>query len=204
MTDPIRILLAEDQGMVRDALATLLGMEPDMEVIHQLPSGDDVIQAATALRPDVALLDIEMPGTDGLTAAAELHRVMPECRILILTTFGRPGDLRRAMISGVSGFMIKDGPVEALAQAIRDMLAGKQVIDPALAAAALREESDPLSPREHDVLSAAADGSSVPEIATRLFLSEGTVRNYLSSAIHKLGAKNRIDAIRIAEQSGWL
>ena len=204
MTDPIRILLAEDQGMVRDALATLLDMEPDMEVIHQLPSGDDVIQAATALRPDVALLDIEMPGTDGLTAAAELHRVMPECRILILTTFGRPGYLRRAMISGVSGFMIKDGPVEALAQAIRDMLAGKQVIDPALAAAALREESDPLSPREHDVLSAAADGSSVPEIATRLFLSEGTVRNYLSSAIHKLGAKNRIDAIRIAEQSGWL
>jgi two-component system response regulator DesR len=200
----IRIVLAEDQGMVQDALATLLGMEPDMEVVARLSSGDKVVEAATALKPDVALLDIEMPGMDGLTAAAELHRAFPACKILILTTFDRPGYLRRAMQGGASGFMVKDGPVEALATAIRDVLEGKRVIDPALAAAALGAEPDPLSPREHEVLRAAASGSSVADIARELFLSEGTVRNYLSSALQKLGAKNRIEAIRIARESGWL
>jgi two-component system response regulator DesR len=200
----IRILLAEDQGMVQDALATLLGMEDDLEVVARLPSGDRVVETAMALRPDVALLDIELPGTDGLTAAAELHRALPVCRILILTTFARPGYLRRAMQAGAAGFMVKDGPVEALVQAIRDVLDGRQVIDPALAAAALRADPDPLTQRERDVLAAAADGSPVAEIAARLFLSEGTVRNYLSSAIRKLGARNRLDAIRIAEQRGWL
>jgi two-component system response regulator DesR len=200
----IRILLAEDQGMVQDALATLLGMEDDLEVVSRLAAGDRVVETAMALRPDVALLDIELPGMDGLTAAAELHRALPACRILILTTFARPGYLRRAIQAGASGFMVKDGPVEALVQAIRDILDGRQVIDPALAAAALRAGSDPLSQRERDVLGAAADGSSVAEIAARLFLSEGTVRNYLSSAIGKLGARNRLEAIRVAEQRGWL
>jgi two-component system response regulator DesR len=200
----IRILLAEDQGMVQDALATLLGMEDDLEVVSRLAAGDRVVETAMALRPDVALLDIELPGMDGLTAAAELHRALPACRILILTTFARPGYLRRAIQAGASGFMVKDGPVEALVQATRDILDGRQVIDPALAAAALRAGSDPLSQRERDVLGAAADGSSVAEIAARLFLSEGTVRNYLSSAIGKLGARNRLEAIRVAEQRGWL
>jgi two-component system response regulator DesR len=166
--------------------------------------GDLVVQTAMALRPDVALLDIEIPGMDGLTAAAELHRALPDCRILILTTFARPGYLRRAIQAGASGFMVKDGPVEALAQAIRDVLDGRQVIDPALAVAALRADPDPLTQRERDVLAAAADGASVAEIAARLYLSEGTVRNYLSSAIGKVGARNRLEAIRIAEQSGWL
>jgi two-component system, NarL family, response regulator DesR len=200
----IRILLAEDQGMVQDALATLLGMEDDLEVVSRLAAGDRVVETAMALRPDVALLDIELPGMDGLTAAAELHRVLPDCRILILTTFARPGYLRRAMQAGASGFMVKDGPVEALVQAIRDVLDGRQVIDPALAAAALRADPDPLTQRERDVLAAAADGSSVTGIAAQLFLSEGTVRNYLSSAIRKLGARNRLEAIRLAEQRGWL
>jgi len=200
----IRIFLAEDQGMVQDDLATLLGLEDHHEVVSRLPSGDRVVQTAMALRPDVALLDIELPGMDGLTAAAELRQVLPDCKILIFTTFARPGYLRRAVQAGASGFMVKDGPVEALVQAIRDVPDGRQVIDPALAAAALRVGPDPLSPRERDVLAAAADGSSVAEIAARLFLSEGTVRNYLSSAIQKVGARNRLDAIRIAEQSGWL
>jgi two-component system response regulator DesR len=200
----IKVLLAEDQGMVRDALATLLDMEPDMEVVARVSSGDRVVPAATALRPDVALLDIEMPGMDGLAAAEQLHRAVPECRILILTTFGRPGYLRRAMERGASGFMVKDGPVEDLAAAIRAVLQGKRVIDPGLAAAALSAGPDPLSPREREVLGAAADGSTVADIASRLYLSEGTVRNYLSSAIQKVGARNRLEAIAVAEQNGWL
>src|SRR5262249_13534103 len=171
--------------MVQDALATLLGMEPDMEVVARLSSGDRVVQTATALQPDVALLDIEMPGMDGLTAASHLHHVLPDCKILILTTFDRPGYLQRAMQGGASGFMVKDGPVEALTRAIRDILEGKQVIDPTLAAAALGGKPDPLSPREREVLKAAADGSSVADIASGLFLSNGTVRNYLSSALQK-------------------
>ncbi|HXZ98824.1 MAG TPA: response regulator transcription factor [Candidatus Binatia bacterium] len=200
----IRILIAEDQGMVRGALATLLGLEPDMEVVAQTGRGDLVVTLACEHRPDVALLDIEMPGLDGLSAAAALRRELPSCVVLILTTFGRPGYLRRAMEAGASGFLVKDGPVEELAKSIRRAVKGERVLDPQLAAAALGAGPNPLSARERDVLSAAADGSSIAAIARRLFLSEGTVRNYLSSAIQKTGTRNRIEAVRAAEAHGWL
>ncbi len=200
----IRILIAEDQGMVRGALATLLDMEPDMEVVAQTGSGDQVLSLAMTSRPDVALLDIEMPGSDGLAAAGALHASLPGCVIIILTTFARPGYLRRAMEAGAAGFLVKDGPVEALAASIRRTVAGERVLDPQLAAAALSAGPNPLSPREREVLAAAVDGSSIATIATRHFLSEGTVRNYLSSAIQKTGARNRIEAVRVAERLGWL
>jgi two-component system response regulator DesR len=200
----IRILLAEDQGMMRGALATLLGMEDDIEVAAQVSSGDQVVAEALATRPDAALLDIEMPGRSGLDAAAELRDKLPSCRVIILTTFGRPGYLRRAMEAGASGFLIKDGPVEDLAGAIRKVMAGQQVIDPALAAAALSAGPNPLTDRERDVLTAAADGATVADIAGRLFLSESTVRNYLSSAIGKTGSRNRIEAVQAARGNGWL
>ncbi|MCW2942540.1 MAG: Transcriptional regulatory protein DesR [Actinomycetia bacterium] len=200
----IRILIAEDQGMVRDALATLLGMEPDMQIVAQVATGDEIVSAAQAARPDVALLDVEMPGTDGLSAAAVLHRELPGCHLLILTTFGRPGYLRRAMDSGASGFVLKDGPVEDLVRAIHQILGGRKVIDPTLAAAALSTGPNPLSVRERDVLTAATDGSTVAEIAGRLYLSEGTVRNYLSAAIGKTGTRNRLEATRTATDNGWI
>lgn len=200
----IRVLIAEDQGMVRGALATLLNLEPDMEVVAQAGSGDRVVALAREHDPDVALLDIEMPGLDGLSAASALHRALPQCVILILTTFGRPGYLRRAMEAGASGFLVKDGPVEVLAASIRRAVAGERVIDPELAAAALGAGPNPLSPRERDVLAAAADGATIAAIAGHLFLSEGTVRNYLSSAIQKTGTRNRIEAVRMADAHGWL
>ena len=200
----IRILLAEDQGMVRGALASLLGLEPDLEVVAQVASGSDVVEKALEVRPDVALLDIEMPGMDGLRAARELRTHLPACRTVILTTFGRPGYLRRAMEAGASAFLVKDGPADELAVTIRRVLKGERVIDPILAAAALHAGPNPLSARERDVLSAAGDGSTVADIARRLFLSEGTVRNYLSSAIGKTGARNRIEAAQAAEANGWL
>jgi two-component system response regulator DesR len=200
----IRVLLAEDQGMMRGALATLLDLEPDLEVVAQVPSGDQVVATALEARPDVALLDIEMPGLDGIAAAAELRTALPGCKVLILTTFGRPGYLRRAMEAGASGFLVKDGPAEQLAEVIRRAVEGERVIDPGLAAAALSAGPNPLSPRERDVLAAAAGGATVAEVAGSLFLSEGTVRNYLSAAIQKTGARNRIEAARIAERNGWL
>lgn len=200
----IRVLLAEDQGMMRGALAMLLSMEDDIEVVAQVDTGDKVLQTAMDTRPDVALLDIEMPGRSGLDAAADLRRELPLCRVLILTTFGRPGYLRRAMEAGAGGFLIKDGPVEELADAIRRVLAGQQVIDPVLAAAALSAGPNPLTDRERDVLTAAADGATVADIAQRLFLSESTVRNYLSSAIGKTGSRNRIEAVQAARSNGWL
>ncbi|HVV24192.1 MAG TPA: response regulator transcription factor [Pseudonocardiaceae bacterium] len=200
----IRILLAEDQGMVRGALGTLLGLEPDIEVVSQVSRGDEVVAEVVRVEPDVALLDIEMPGMDGLTAAEALHTIRPACKVLILTTFGRPGYLRRAMDAGVSGFLVKDGPVEELAHAIRRVLGGERVIDPKLAVAALSAGNNPLSPRERDVLDAATDGSTATDIAKRLHLSEGTVRNYLSSAIQKTGARNRLEAARVATDNGWL
>ncbi len=200
----IRVLLAEDQAMTRGALAALLGLAGDIEVVAQVGRGDEVVPAALASRPDVALLDIEMPGGDGLTVAAELRRRLPSCRALILTTFGRPGYLRRAMESGVVGFLVKDAPASELATAIRRAMAGERVIDPTLAAAALTEGNNPLTEREREVLAAAAPGASVAEIADRLALSEGTVRNYLSTAIQKLNARNRVEAARIAEEKGWL
>ncbi|MGD0194315.1 MAG: response regulator transcription factor [Candidatus Dormibacteria bacterium] len=200
----IRVLIAEDQGMVRGALATLLGLEPDIEVVAQCSRGDEVVEAARVAQPDVALLDIEMPGIDGLKAAALLHTEQPECTILILTTFGRPGYLRRAMEAGATGFVVKDGPADQLAVSIRRAVAGERVIDTALAAAALSDGSNPLTPRERDVLHAASGGATIATIATSMFLSQGTVRNYLSSAIQKTGARNRLEAVRTAEQHGWL
>lgn len=200
----IRVLLAEDQELVRGALAALLSLEPDIEVVAEVGRGGDVLPSALESRPHVALLDIEMPGGDGIAAAAQLRQRLPECRVLILTTFGRPGYLRRAMASGASGFMLKDAPATELAVAIRRTVKGERVVDPQLAAQALTEGDTPLSGRETEVLAASADGSSVAQIARRLFLSEGTVRNHLSAAIQKLNAGNRAEAARIAEEKGWL
>ncbi|MGW1466341.1 response regulator [Streptomyces sp. NPDC002308] len=200
----VRVLLAEDQGMMRGALALLLGMEPDFEVVAQVGSGDEIVPAALVSRPDVALLDIELPVRSGLDAAADLREQVPDCRVLILTTFGRPGYLRRAMEAGASGFLVKDGPVEELAGAIRRVLAGETVVDPALAAAALGAGPSPLTGRERDALNAASGGATVADIARKLHLSESTVRNYLSSAIGKTGTRNRTEAARAARQQGWL
>jgi two-component system response regulator DesR len=200
----IRVMIAEDQAMVRGALAALLTLEGDIEIVAQVSRGDEVVAAAKSARPDVALLDIEMPGMDGLEAAAALRDQQPGCHVLILTTFGRPGYLRRAMESGVDGFLLKDAPSAELAAAIRRIVAGERVVDPKLALAALSEGNNPLTERERDVLAVAATGASIAEIATKLYLSEGTVRNYLSDAIRKLHAANRVEAARIAESKGWL
>ena len=199
----IKVLLAEDQDMVRGAIAALLSLEPDIEIVDQVDRGDELVAHALAHLPDVALVDIEMPGQDGIDAAAELKRKMPDCRVLILTTFGKPGLLRRAMAAGASGFMLKDARAEELAVAIRKTAAGERVLDHKLAAEALSEGDSPLSARESEVLEASADGSSVIEVAGRLHLSEGTVRNHLSAAIQKLNARNRADAARIAKLKGW-
>jgi len=201
---PIRVLIAEDQAMIREALAALLSFEDDIEVVAQVGRGDEVVAAATEHDADVALLDIEMPGLDGLSAASALRRAKPDLKIVILTTFGRPGFMRRAMESGVSAFLVKDSPADRLAETVRTVLAGGRVIDPDLAAAALAEGDNPLTPRERDVLAASADGSMISEIAAKLYLSEGTVRNYLSACIQKTGARNRTEALRIAEDRGWL
>ncbi|MEV5680836.1 MULTISPECIES: response regulator transcription factor [unclassified Streptomyces] len=200
----IRLLLAEDQSMVREALAALLGLEPDIEVAAQVARGDEVLAAAREHRVDVALLDIEMPGMTGIEAAAELHRELPGVKIVVVTTFGRPGYLRRAMEAGADAFLVKDAPASQLAQAVRKVLAGERVIDPTLAAAALADGASPLTDRERDVLRAAADGSTNAEIAGALHLSQGTVRNYLSTAIQKMVARNRAEAVRIAREKGWL
>ncbi|WP_327122371.1 response regulator transcription factor [Streptomyces sp. NBC_01341] len=200
----VRILLAEDQGMMRSALALLLGMEPDFEVVSQVAAGDRIVESALVSRPDVALLDIELPGRSGLDAAADLREEVPECRVLILTTFGRPGYLRRAMEAGAAGFLVKDGPVGDLAKAIRRVLTGERVIDPALAAAALGAGPSPLTGRERDVLNASVDGATVADVAAKLNLSASTVRNYLSSAIGKTATRNRMEAVRAARQQGWL
>ncbi|MBK3381509.1 response regulator transcription factor [Streptomyces sp. DEF147AK] len=200
----VRVLLAEDQGMMRGALALLLGMEPDLEVGAQVGSGDEGGSAALEQRPDVALLDIEMPGLSGLEAAALLRDHLPGCRVVMVTTFGRPGYLRRAMDAGAAGFVVKDGPVEELAEAVRRVLRGETVIDPALAAAALSAGPNPLTGRERDALNASADGATVADIAVRLRLSESTVRNYLSAAIGKTSTRNRMEAVREARRQGWL
>ncbi|MEU7646101.1 response regulator transcription factor [Streptomyces huasconensis] len=200
----IRVLLAEDQGMMRGALALLLGMEEDIEVVAQVAAGDEIVDAALTARPDVALLDIELPGRSGLDAAADLRAECPDCRVLILTTFARPGYLRRAMEAGAAGFLVKDGPVEELAEAIRRVLRGETIVDPVLAAAALSAGPSPLTGRETDVLNASVDGATVADIAGRLHLSESTVRNYLSAAIGKTGTRNRAEAVREARQRGWL
>jgi two-component system response regulator DesR len=200
----IRVLIAEDQGMVRGALASLLSLEDDIEVVAEVESGDRVLEAARAHNPDVALLDIEMPGLDGISAAGELARELPQIRTLMLTTFGRPGYLRRAIENGASGFLLKDAPADELAGAIREVNAGRRVIDSGLAAAAIADGVSPLTEREHDVLAAATTHATAAEIAAQLHLSKGTVRNYLSTAIRKLGARNRAEAITIARDKGWL
>ncbi|WP_336051396.1 response regulator transcription factor [Streptomyces sp. CA2R101] len=200
----IKVLLAEDQGMMRGALALLLDLEEDMRVVAQVAAGDQIVAAALDARPDIALLDIELPGRSGLDAAADLREQLPSCKVLIVTTFGRPGYLRRAMEAGASGFLVKDGPVEELAAAIRRVLAGERVIDPGLAAAALSAGPNPLTQRERDVLTTAVDGATVADIAAKLHLSQATVRNYLSAAIGKTGTRNRMEAVRAARRNGWL
>ncbi|MFE0381521.1 response regulator [Streptomyces inhibens] len=200
----IKVLLAEDQRMMRGALALLLDLEEDMQVVAQVAAGDQIVAAALDARPDIALLDIELPGRSGLDAAADLRDQLPSCKVLIVTTFGRPGYLRRAMEAGASGFLVKDGPVEDLAAAIRRVLAGERVIDPGLAAAALSAGPSPLTQRERDVLTAAVDGATVADIAAKVHLSQATVRNYLSAAIGKTGTRNRMEAVRAARQNGWL
>ncbi|QHT56116.1 response regulator transcription factor [Cellulomonas sp. H30R-01] len=204
MTDPIRLLLADDQALVRGALAALLDLEPDLTVVAQVGRGDEVLAAARDARADVALLDVEMPGLDGITAAAELRRRLPTCRSLVVTTFGRPGYLRRALDAGASGFVVKDTPAEQLADAVRRVHRGLRVVDPDLAVESLAVGSSPLTERERDVLVAAAGGGTVADIARATFLSEGTVRNYLSAAMGKTGGRTRAEAVRIAQENGWL
>lgn len=189
---------------MRGALALLLDLEEDMEVVAQVATGDEIVPVALRIRPDVAVLDIELPGRTGLDAAAELRIQLPDCKVLIVTTFSRPGYLRRAMEVGAMGFLSKDGPVDQLAAAIRRVLNGESVIDPALAAAALSAGPIPLTAREREVLEAGRGGATVADIAVKLWLSESTVRNYLSSAIGKTGARNRTEAARIADERGWL
>jgi two-component system response regulator DesR len=200
----VRVLLAEDQAMVRGALSALLSLEEDVEIVAEASRGDEVVPAALRSSPDVALLDIEMPGGDGLSTAATLKERLPSCRVVILTTFGRAGYLRRAMESGAAGFLLKDAPASELAAAIRRVVAGERVVDPGLAASALSAGENPLTAREREALSASADGATVEDVAEVLYLSEGTVRNYLSTAIKKLGARNRVEAARFAERRGWL
>jgi two-component system response regulator DesR len=200
----IRVLLAEDQAMVRGALAALLSREKDIDVVAEVAQGDAVVEAALSSQADVALLDIEMPGGSGLDAAQQLRATLPSCRVVILTTFGRSGYLRRAMESGAVGFLVKDAPASELALALRRVMNGERVVDPELALLALSEGNNPLTNREREVLATAFPGMSLEEIASHLSLSEGTVRNHLSAAIQKLGAHNRMEAAHLAKQKGWL
>jgi len=200
----IRLLLADDQALVRGALATLLELEPDMTVVAEVGRGDEVVDAARESQPDVALLDVEMPGMDGIEATRALRAALPEVKVVIVTTFGRPGFLRRALVAGANGFVVKDTPARQLADAVRRVNSGLRVVDPNLAADSLAVGESPLTARETEVLRAARDGGSVSDIAGAVFLSEGTVRNHLSAAIGKTGARNRADAVRIAEENGWL
>ena len=200
----IRLLLADDQAMVRGALAVLLGLEPDLEVVAEVGRGDEVVDAVLRTGAQVALLDVEMPGMDGLAATTALRERVPDCRLLIVTTFGRPGFLRRAMEAGAGGFVVKDTPARQLADAVRRVHQGLRVVDPALAAETLTAGANPLTAREASALAAARGGATVADLARTLHLSEGTVRNYLSAAIGKTGARTRAEAVRIADQNGWL
>jgi two-component system response regulator DesR len=204
MTVKIRILLAEDQAMVRGALTALLRLEKDIEVVAEVSEGSQVLPVALKSLPDVALLDIEMPGGDGLSAAEALHKSLPSCRIVILTTFGRSGYLRQAMESGAVGFLLKDAPADQLAVAIRRVMAGERVVDPDLALSALSDGDNPLTARERDVLRASLDGTSIADIAKQFYLSEGTARNHISTAIQKLNVHNRTEAAHLAKEKGWI
>jgi two-component system response regulator DesR len=200
----VRVLLAEDQAMVRGAIAALLTLEEDIEIVAEASRGDEVVASALESGPDVALLDVEMPGGDGLDAAAALRERLPSCRVIILTTFGRAGYLKRAMKNGAAGFLLKDAPSSELAKAIHKVVRGERVVDPDLAALALSAGDNPLTEREREVLAASEGGATIEDVAATLHLSEGTVRNYLSTAIKKLGTRNRIEAARLAEKRGWL
>ena len=200
----IRVLIAEDMHMIRGALVALLAFEGDIEVVAELERGDTIVESALRTLPDVAVVDIDLPGLDGLSAAAALHEQLPSCRVLVLTGLSQPGNLLRALKAHVRGFLLKDAPAPQLARAIRDVAAGLRVLDPELVAVAVETGATPLNEREVDVLRAARDGLAAGEIGARLNLAPTTVRNYLSSAIGKVGARNRLDAIRIAEEAGWL
>ena len=198
------LLLADDQALVRGAMVALLGLEEDLEVVAEVGAGDKVLEAALRTRPDVAVLDIEMPGLDGIAVTAQLHERLPGTRVLIVTTFGRPGYLRRALEAGASGFVVKDTPSEELAEAVRTVARGERVVDPSLATEVVVGGPNPLTEREREVLGEALDGASAVTIASRVHLSPGTVRNHLSSAIGKMSSSNKVEAARRAEDLGWL
>jgi two-component system response regulator DesR len=200
----IRLVIADDQALVRGALAALLGLEEDIEVVAELADGAGVVSAVLEHAADVAMLDVEMPGLDGISAAAAVRRAVPTCRVLMVTTFGRPGYLRRAMQAGASGFVVKDTPARQLAEAVRRVHSGLRVVDPMLAAESLTSGDSPLTEREVEVLKAASDGGTVADIAKAAMLSEGTVRNYLSAAMAKTGGRTRAEAVRLAHENGWL
>jgi two-component system response regulator DesR len=204
VSTPVRLLLADDQALVRGAIASLLDLEPDLQVVAEVGRGDEVVDAARRHRPDVALLDVEMPGLDGIAATRALRAAVPACRVLMVTTFGRPGYLRRALEAGATGFVVKDTPARQLADAVRRVHAGLRVVDPALAAESLATGPSPLTERETQVLHAAREGATIADLAATLRLSEGTVRNHLSAAIGKTGARTRAEAVRLAEEAGWL
>jgi two-component system, NarL family, response regulator DesR len=197
-------MLAEDQALLRQALAEILDREDDIAVVAQVGRGDQVLAAALRTRPQVALIDIEMPGRDGIVCTADLREHLPSCRVLMLTVFDRPGYLKRALENGAQGYILKDTAPHDLVQAIRQAAAGGRVIDPELATTALYEGISPLSPRERQVLALSRQGASVEEVARNLSLSRGTVRNHLSIAIQKLAARSRFEAARIADEKGWL
>ncbi|HEY7483083.1 MAG TPA: response regulator transcription factor [Streptosporangiaceae bacterium] len=200
----IRVLIAEDMNLLRDALVSLLSFEEDIEVVAELERGDAIVPTAMSTQPDVAVIDIGLPGMDGLTAAAQLHEMLPDCRVLILTSYGRPGELRKSLEVRAAGFVVKDAPAAYLADAIRRVARGERVIDTELAATAIEVGDNPLTPRERAVLVCIAQGASVEDAAAQVHLSPGTVRNYLSTIIAKVGARNRVDAIRIARDYGWI
>jgi len=200
----IKVLVAEDMHIVRGALVALLRLEPDIDVVAEVSAGDKILPVAREVGADVAVIDIDLPGKDGLTAADELHRSLPSCRTLILTSLGRPGTLRRALAAKVGGFLLKDAPPDKLANAVRGVMAGRRMVDGDLALAAWDTEECPLTSRELDVLRLTAEGYRTVEIAAQLYLSAGTVRNYLTTIVTKLNARNRVDAIRIATEGGWL
>jgi two-component system response regulator DesR len=200
----IRVLLAEDMDMIRGALVALLSLEHDLDVVAEVASGEEILPAALKHRPDVAVIDIDLPGKDGLTAAVEIHQQVPECRTLMLTSLGRAGIVRRALAAHVGGFLLKDAPSDNLASGIREVAAGRRVVDPQLAMSAWDSEQSPLTDRELEILRLASAGQDPVDIAGELFLSPGTVRNHLTSIINKLNARNRVDAIRIATEAEWL
>ncbi|MFD9894023.1 DNA-binding response regulator [Amycolatopsis sp. NPDC059027] len=200
----IRVLLAEDMHMVRGALVALLNLESDIEVVAEVASGEEILPTAKAVQPDVAVIDIDLPGKDGLTAAMEIHASLPGCHTLILTSLGRSGTVRRALDAKVNGFLLKDAPSDKLANAVRSVAVGRRVIDSELALTAWETDECPLTPREVEILRLTARGRTVADIAAELFLSPGTVRNYLAAVVTKLNARNRVHAIRIATEAEWL